>query len=147
MAEQTEDHLLATDVCLDGKAYLVQLEAGFPTERWKDMGTYHLISPNSIMNYGESRIYIPAPAKQGPRPLLRDQGRVGKSDTGSDKTEQMELSMGRRHNGPIQLRKKIRIGTWNIRTLLQLGKLQVLGRELERIGVDICGRTRSIHHN
>ena len=45
-------------VCLDGKAYLVQLEAGFPTARWKYMGTYHLISPNSIMNYGGSRIYI-----------------------------------------------------------------------------------------
>ena len=70
------------------------------------------------------------PAEQGPRPLLRNQGRVRKSVTGSTKAKQIE---------PVQLRKKLRIGTWNIRTLLQLGKLQVLGREMDRIGVDICG--------
>jgi len=27
----------------------------------------------------------------------------------------------------LQLRKKLRLGTWNIRSMLQLGKVQVLG--------------------
>ena len=42
-------------------------------------------------------------------------------------------------DGTMQLRKKIRIGTWNVRSMLQLGKVQNLGRELERLRVEICG--------
>jgi len=34
---------------------------------------------------------------------------------------------------------KHRIGTWNIRSMLQLGKVQLLGEEITRLGVDICG--------
>ena len=41
--------------------------------------------------------------------------------------------------GQLQLRKKLRLGTWNIRSMLQLGKVQVLGDEMMRLGVDICG--------
>ena len=36
----------------------------------------------------------------------------------------------------LQLRKKLRLGTWNIRSMLQLG---ILGDEMMRLGVDICG--------
>jgi len=39
----------------------------------------------------------------------------------------------------LQLRKKLRLGTWNIRSMLQLGKVQLLGDEMLRLGVDICG--------
>jgi len=39
----------------------------------------------------------------------------------------------------IKLRKCIRIGTWNVRSMLQLGKVQILGNELERLKVDVCG--------
>jgi len=38
----------------------------------------------------------------------------------------------------IKLRKSIRI-TWNVRSMLQLGKVQTLGSELDRLGVDVCG--------
>ena len=41
--------------------------------------------------------------------------------------------------GQLQLRKKLRRGTWNIRSMLQLGKVQLLGDEMMRLGVDICG--------
>ena len=41
--------------------------------------------------------------------------------------------------GQLQLRKKLRLGTWNIRSMLQLGKVQLLGQEMMRLGVDICG--------
>src|SRR6218665_1867784 len=72
------------------------------------------------------------PVKQGPRPLLSDQDRVGKSATGRN----MNIE-----DGTMQLRKKMRIGTWNIRSMLQLGKVQNLGRELERLRVEIGGIT------
>src|SRR6218665_1368250 len=39
----------------------------------------------------------------------------------------------------IQMRKILRIGTWNIQSMLQLGKVYILGNELERNRVDICG--------
>jgi len=41
--------------------------------------------------------------------------------------------------GQLQLRKMLRLGTWNIRSMLQLGKVQLLGDEMMRLGVDICG--------
>ena len=41
--------------------------------------------------------------------------------------------------GQLQLRKKLRLSTWNIRSMLQLGKVQLLGDEMMRLGVDICG--------
>ena len=41
--------------------------------------------------------------------------------------------------GQLQLRKKLRLGTWNIRSMLQPGKVQLLGDEMMRLGVDICG--------
>ena len=41
--------------------------------------------------------------------------------------------------GQLQLRKKLRLGTWNIRSMLQLGKVQLLGDEMMRLMVDICG--------
>jgi len=39
----------------------------------------------------------------------------------------------------LQLRNQLRLGTWNIRSMLQLGKVQLLGEEMMRLGVDICG--------
>jgi len=38
----------------------------------------------------------------------------------------------------LQLHNKLRLGTWNIRSMLQLGKI-LLGEEMMRLGVDICG--------
>ena len=31
------------------------------------------------------------------------------------------------------------VGTWNIRSMLQFGNVQLLGEEMMRLGVDICG--------
>jgi len=39
----------------------------------------------------------------------------------------------------LQLHNKLRLGTWNIRSMLQLGKVQLLGEDMMRLGVDICG--------
>jgi len=40
----------------------------------------------------------------------------------------------------LQLRKKLHMSsTWNVRNMLQTGKRQVIGKELERVGVDVCG--------
>ena len=49
----------------------------------------------------------------------------------------MILSQG--HAKQLQMRNKHRIGTWNIRSMLQLGKVQLLSEEMMRLGVDICG--------
>jgi len=73
------------------------------------------------------------PAKQGARPLSSNQGRVEKSVTGSTTMKNTTIL------SELQLRKKLRLGTWNIRSMLQLGKVQLLGDEMMRQGVDICG--------
>jgi len=39
----------------------------------------------------------------------------------------------------LQLRNKLRLGTWNILSMLQLGKVQLLAEEMMRLGVDIHG--------
>jgi len=39
----------------------------------------------------------------------------------------------------LQMRNKHRIGMWNIHSMMQLGKVQLLGEEMMRLGVDICG--------
>ena len=75
------------------------------------------------------------PAKQGPRPLSSNQGRVEKSVTGSTTMKNTTILS----QGQLQLRKKLRLGTWNIRSMLQLGKVQLFGDEMMRLGVDICG--------
>ena len=72
------------------------------------------------------------PGRQGPRLLLSNQGRVEKWTTGRDnKITTTPLTS-------IQLRKKLKIGTWNIRSMLQLGKMQILEHEMDRVKVDIC---------
>jgi len=43
------------------------------------------------------------------------------------------------HAKQLQLHNKLRLGTWNIRSMLQLGKVQLLGEEMMQLGVDICG--------
>jgi len=77
------------------------------------------------------------PAKQGPRPLSSNQGKVEKSVTGSTMMKNTTILS----QGQLQLHKKLRLGTWNIRSMLQLGKVQLLGEEMMRLGVDrpICG--------
>ena len=75
------------------------------------------------------------PAKQGPRPLSSNQGSVEKSVTGSTMMKNTTILS----QGQLQLRRKLRLRTWNIRSMLQLGKVQLLGEEMMRLGVDICG--------
>jgi len=43
------------------------------------------------------------------------------------------------HAKQLQMRNKHRIGTWNIRSMLHSEKIQLLGEEMMRLGVDICG--------
>jgi len=74
-------------------------------------------------------------AKQGPRPLSSNQGRVEKSVTGSTMMKNTTILS----QDQLQLCKKLRLSTWNIRSMLQLGKVQLLGEEMMRLGVDICG--------
>ena len=63
------------------------------------------------------------PGHQGPRPISGSQGMVEKSTTGAN----------------IKLRKPIKFGTWNVRSLLQVGKLNLLENELARLSIKICG--------
>jgi len=51
--------------------------------------------------------------------------------------ESMILSQG--HARQLKMRNKHRKDTWNIRSMLQLGKVQLLGEEMMRMSVDICG--------
>jgi len=80
----------------------------------------------------------------GPRRLSRNQGRVEKSVTGQTmdipgQTVMKEATMSQCHAKQLQLRNKLRLGTWNIRSMLQLGKVQLLGEEMMRLRVDVCG--------
>jgi len=90
------------------------------------------------MDYADTKENIPAgrrPAKQGPRPLSSNQGRVEKSVTGSTTMKNTTILS----QGQLQLRKNLRLGTWNIRSMQKLGKVTLLGDEMMRLGVDICG--------
>ena len=90
------------------------------------------------------------PAKQGPRPLSRNQGRVEKLVTGSTMMKKTRiLPQG---NKQLQLCNKLRPGTWNICSMLQLGSVQLLSEEITRLGVDMwvvrgeMGWTRAFHN-
>lgn len=38
----------------------------------------------------------------------------------------------------IQMHKILQVGPWNVRSMLQPGKVQMLGRESEKHRVDLC---------
>jgi hypothetical protein len=86
------------------------------------------------------------PGQKGPRLLLSNQGRGVKSATGrnnknhkNNRNSTENRNYGNNSDRIVQLRKTLRIGTLNVRSMLQLGKVQVLGEELIRNKVDICG--------
>ena len=100
--------------------------------------------PNSMMNKKQLSYRLGRrPGQQGPRPLSGDQDKVEKLVTGRN-NKQTSRNNDKSTTTPItsiQLRKKFRIGTWNVRSMLQLGKMQILEHEMERLKVDICGLT------
>jgi hypothetical protein len=71
------------------------------------------------------------PGEQGPRPLLSNQGRVEKLDTGkptTGTTDRMKL-----------VKETLTVGTWNVQTLWATGKLELLRNEMKRFRYDILG--------
>lgn len=71
--------------------------------------------------------------------LSGDQGvkyATGQGDVGNQASPGNNNTTGRKN---IQLRNKIRIGTWNVRGLLKDGKLKILESELERCNSTITG--------
>jgi len=62
------------------------------------------------------------PAKQCPRPLTRNQDRVEKSVTKQTMMNESTI-LPQGHAKQLEMRNKHRIGTWNIRSMLQLGKV------------------------
>ena len=106
------------------------------------------------------------PVKQGPRPLLSDQGRVEKLVTGSrplldDQGRVEKLATGSRpllgDQGRIEklatgkststkaaeklkiAKNALTVGTWNVQTLWATGKLELLRNEMKRFRYDIVG--------
>ena len=106
------------------------------------------------------------PVKQGPRPLLGDQGRVEKLVTGSrplldDQGRVEKLATGSRSllsdQGRIEklatgrststkaaeklkiAKNALTVGTWNVQTLWGTGKLELLRNEMKRFRYDIVG--------
>jgi len=75
------------------------------------------------------------PAKQGLRPPSSNQGRVEKLVTGSTIMKKTRILP----HGDKQLQLCNKLGAWNIRSMQQLGSVQLLGEEMVRLGVDICG--------
>ena len=71
------------------------------------------------------------PVKQGPRPLLDDQGRVEKLATGkltsTKATEKLKLA-----------KNTLTLGTWNAQTLWTTGKLELLRNEMKRSRYDMA---------
>ena len=117
------------------------------------MGTYNFNFPNSNIDKNINNEVCQLerrPGEQGPHPLLSKQDRVRKLATGKDtRIEEMTQRS-------IQMRNILWIGTWNVKSMqssslpkyglsqveaysIQLGKVRILGNELERNRVDICG--------
>ena len=85
-----------------------------------------------------------SPGYQEPRPMSGSQGMVEKLDTGASlETEipRVEGALRTTGNTKVQLRKETRIGTWNVRSLLEEGKLDLLEHQLDRYRIQICGLT------
>ena len=81
------------------------------------------------------------PGHQGPRPISGSQGMVEKWTTGaSPESEILRLNAALRatENNKIQLRKIVKFGTWNVRSLIEVGKRD-LEPELERCEMKLCG--------
>lgn len=83
------------------------------------------------------------PGEQEPRPLSGSQGKVEKWTTGASPKAGIPRAGGalRTTGNRIQLRDTTRIGTWNVRSLIELGKLELLEKELERLRLKVCGLT------
>ncbi|XP_072947691.1 uncharacterized protein [Epargyreus clarus] len=62
------------------------------------------------------------------------QAQCGVNVTGADTSH---------HVTQTQLRKKIRLGTWNVRGMIQPGKLEIIGREQLEHNADILGLTET----
>ena len=81
------------------------------------------------------------PGEQGPCPLLSNQDRVGKLAT--EKEPEMEEpgkqrpAMEKIIQKKIQMRKVLPIEILNVRSMIQLGRVHMLGMELEKNKVDI----------
>jgi len=95
------------------------------------------------------------PGYQGPRILLGDQGRNDKLATGmtsallSNQGRVGDKATERQTAGEVpvlRLRQKTKIGTWNIRGINKCGKLQLLSKELCRVGLVVRGlaETKSV---
>ena len=72
------------------------------------------------------------PVKQGPHPLLDDQGSVEKLATGNltstKATEKLKIA-----------KNTLTVGTWNVQTLWTTGKLELLRNKMKRFRYDIVG--------
>ena len=73
------------------------------------------------------------PGYQGPRLLSGNQGRGDKFAIGRS----ARSAAGQ--PGCLQFRKQVRVGTWNVRSLMQLGKLNMFEHEMVRLKVHVCG--------
>ena len=85
----------------------------------------------STMDYNTKRISyrLGCRLEQGLHPMLCNQGGVEKLATESKRGSVSNV---------IQLKKKLRLGIWNVCNMLQLGKMQLLSRELERLHLTVC---------
>lgn len=100
------------------------------------MGNHHFIIPHSIMDMEKKSITCRLgrrPVEKGPRLLSGNQGRGDKLTIGRKNSEDIK------DKKTIQLRKQMRLGTWNVRSLLQLGKVHMLEREMLKMKVNLCG--------
>ena len=86
------------------------------------MGTYRLNFPKSNMDkntHQNSYRLGRRPGDQGPRLLSSDQDRNEKLATGRKRIHMEEI--GAENKTVIQLRKTLHVGTWNVRSMKQLG--------------------------
>ena len=70
------------------------------------------------------------PVKQGPRPLLGDQGRIEKLTT-------RKLTSTKAREDLKIAKNTLTVGTWNVQTLWTTGKLQLLRNEMKKFRYDV----------
>ena len=68
--------------------------------------------------------------------IVRSVGQQEAHCSVGDQTDNEKYATGRKH---LQLRNKESIGTWNVRKLKELGKLNSICNEMSRLGLQILG--------
>jgi len=114
------------------------------------MDTKHQTEQDMDGDLGPSRGFAALHATGEEGEPAEGDSRTTNDVTGSNLVDRRSITDDRGAQGRITLRKSTRIGTWNVQTLHQMGKLCNITREMRRSKISILGDTLdriwTLHH-